>query len=155
MTLSEQLAANWDALGFIRWPLAFSFLAVLFLSGLSAYRLFRPGAWGDLRSKVWLDAILFWGAFATVSGALGTVVEGEGHGPEEGWPVLQPGQPLAEPHELVAVAPEPGEEPVQRSRVVAVHTPLVVAEAVEHEHAQAVPGEGREDMGGRGGGEAP
>lgn len=74
MTVTEQLAANWDALGFIRWPLAFSLLSVLFLSGLSTYRLFRPGAWGDLRSKVWVDAILFWGAFAVVSGALGTVV---------------------------------------------------------------------------------
>lgn len=74
MTLGEQLSANWYALGFIRWPLAFSFVAVVFLTGLSAYRLFRPGAWGDLRSKVWLDAILFWGAFAVVSGALGTVV---------------------------------------------------------------------------------
>jgi hypothetical protein len=74
MTFGEQVAANWYALGFIRWPLTFSLLAVVFLSGLSAYRLFRTGAWGDLRSKVWLDAILFWGAFAVISGALGTVV---------------------------------------------------------------------------------
>ena len=74
LTWQEQLAVNWNAVGFIRWPLAFSFVAVVLLSGLSAYRLFRPGAWGDLRSKVWLDAILFWGVFATISGALGTVV---------------------------------------------------------------------------------
>jgi hypothetical protein len=74
MTFGEQLAANWNAVGFIRWPLVFSLLAVVFLSGLSTYRLFRPGAWGDLRTKVWIDAILFWGGFAVVAGALGTVV---------------------------------------------------------------------------------
>jgi len=74
LTFGEQLAANWNAVGFIRWPLAFSFLAVTFLTGLSTFRLFRPGAWGDLRSKVWLDAVLFWGGFATITGALGTVV---------------------------------------------------------------------------------
>lgn len=72
--MGSQLAANYEALGFIRWPLTFSLLAVVFLSGLSTYRLFRPGAWGDLRTKVWVDAILFWGAFAVISGALGTVV---------------------------------------------------------------------------------
>lgn len=66
--------AQWQALGFIRWPLTFSLLAVALLSALSVYRLFRPGAWGDLRTKVWLDAILFWGAFAVISGVLGTVV---------------------------------------------------------------------------------
>ena len=64
----------WSELGLIRWPLAFSLLAVLLLSGLSVYRLFRPGAWGDLRTKVWLDAVLFWGGFAAISGVLGTVM---------------------------------------------------------------------------------
>lgn len=64
----------WDAIGFIRWPLTASLLAVVGLTMLSTYRLYRPGAWGDQRSKVWLDAILFWGGFATVSGVLGTVV---------------------------------------------------------------------------------
>lgn len=64
----------WYELGFIRWPLALSIVAVLFLSGLSVYRLYRPGAWGDLRTKAWLDAVLFWGGFAVVSGVLGTVV---------------------------------------------------------------------------------
>lgn len=64
----------WIQLGFIRWPLAFSFVAVVLLSGLSVYRLFKPGAWGDVGTKVWLDAILFWGAFGLIAGALGTVV---------------------------------------------------------------------------------
>jgi hypothetical protein len=66
--------SNWAALGFIRWPLTFSLLAVIGLTALSLYRLYKPGAWGDQRTRVWLDAILFWGAFATVSGVLGTVV---------------------------------------------------------------------------------
>ena len=64
----------WQSLGFIRWPLTLSILAVVALSALSCYRLFKPGAWGDLRSKVWVDAILFWGGFAMISGVLGTVV---------------------------------------------------------------------------------
>jgi len=64
----------WIQLGLIRWPLMFSLMAVVLVTGLSVQRLFRPGAWGDLRTKVWLDAILFWGAFALVAGVLGTVV---------------------------------------------------------------------------------
>jgi hypothetical protein len=68
------MTRNWAALGFIKWPLTFSLLAVVGLTALSVYRLYRPGAWGDRRTRVWLDAILFWGGFATVSGVLGTVV---------------------------------------------------------------------------------
>jgi len=64
----------WQALGMIRWPLTLSLFAVVALSALSCFRLFKPGAWGDLRSKVWVDAVLFWGGFAMVSGVLGTVV---------------------------------------------------------------------------------
>lgn len=64
----------WQALGVIRWPLTLSLFAVAALTALACYRLFKPGAWGDLRSKVWVDAILFWGGFAMVSGVLGTVV---------------------------------------------------------------------------------
>jgi hypothetical protein len=64
----------WVEMGFMRWPLAFSFVAVVLLAALSAYRVFKPDAWGDLRTKVWLDAILFWGAFAMIAGVLGTLV---------------------------------------------------------------------------------
>ena len=37
-------------------------------------RLFRPGAAGDLRTKAWLDSILFWGGFALIAGVLGTLL---------------------------------------------------------------------------------
>ena len=64
----------WEAIGFIRWPLTLSFLAVVLLALWSAVRLFRPGASPDLRTKAWLDAILFWGGFALISGVLGTLI---------------------------------------------------------------------------------
>lgn len=47
----------WKSIGFIRWPLLLSFLAVAILAVWSAIRLFRPGASPDLRTKAWLDAI--------------------------------------------------------------------------------------------------
>jgi len=64
----------WNSIGFIRWPLAFSLLAVVLLTGYSALRLYRPGAGPDLLTKAWLDAILFWGGFAMIAGVLGTLV---------------------------------------------------------------------------------
>ena len=64
----------WESMGFMRWPLAFSLLCVLLLSLYSGGRLFRPGASADLLTKTWLDAILFWGGFAMISGFLGTIV---------------------------------------------------------------------------------
>lgn len=68
------MSTIWQAMGVIRWPLAFSLLTVLLLSAWSAAKLFRPNAVADLRTKAWLDAILFWGAFAVIAGALGTLV---------------------------------------------------------------------------------
>ena len=64
----------WEAMGFIRWPLAFSLLAVVLLSIWSATKLFGWNATPDLRTKAWVDAILFWGGFAIIAGVLGTVV---------------------------------------------------------------------------------
>lgn len=64
----------WESMGFIRWPLAFSLLAVVLLSFYSVGRLYRPSASADLLTKAWLDAVLFWGGFAMISGVLGTVV---------------------------------------------------------------------------------
>lgn len=68
------IEALWNDFGFMRWPLMFSFMAVIGLALFSAVRLFRPGATPDLRSKAWLDAILFWGGFASISGVLGTLI---------------------------------------------------------------------------------
>lgn len=64
----------WESMGFMRWPLAFSLLAVALLALYSAGRLFGRGSRADLRTKVFVDAILFWGGFAVVSGVLGTVI---------------------------------------------------------------------------------
>ncbi len=64
----------WESMGFMRWPLAFSLLAVALLAFYSAGRLFGRSARADLRTKVFVDAILFWGGFAVVSGVLGTVI---------------------------------------------------------------------------------
>lgn len=64
----------WQEMGYIRWPLLFSFLAVVGLSLWSAMRLYRPGATADLRTKAWIDTVLFWGGFALIAGVLGTFV---------------------------------------------------------------------------------
>ena len=72
--MANQLVLVWDDMGFIRWPLFFSFIAVVGLALWSAFKLFRPSATPDLHSKAWLDAILFWGGFASISGVLATLV---------------------------------------------------------------------------------
>lgn len=64
----------WYEMGVIHWPLLVSLLAVAGLTAWSAVRLLRPGAAPDLRTKAWIDAILFWGGFALVAGVLGTLV---------------------------------------------------------------------------------
>lgn len=64
----------WHEMGFIHWPLAFSFVAVVALGLWSSIRLFRPGARGDVRTKAWLDSVLFWGGFGLISGVLGTLL---------------------------------------------------------------------------------
>ena len=64
----------WEGIGLIRYPLTFSLLLVVLLTLWSAAQLFRPSAWADPRSKAWVDAVLFWGGFAMISGVLGTLV---------------------------------------------------------------------------------
>ena len=64
----------WTAMGFARWPLTFSLVVVLCLALFSGYRLFRPQATPDLRTKAFVDAILFWGGFAVIWGVLGTLI---------------------------------------------------------------------------------
>ncbi len=64
----------WESVGLIRYPLAFSFLTVVVLGLWSASRLVGASASPTLRTKAWLDAILFWGGFAVVTGVLGTLI---------------------------------------------------------------------------------
>ncbi len=64
----------WQEMGVMHWPLAFSAVTTLALTAWSAVRLFQPGAWADLRTKAFIDATLFWGGFAAITGVLGTLV---------------------------------------------------------------------------------
>ncbi len=62
-----------QAIGVMRWPLAFSLLAVVALA-LRSFRLVKPDAMPDRHAKAWIDAILFWGGFAVITGVLSTLV---------------------------------------------------------------------------------
>lgn len=64
----------WIDMGVIRWPLLLTFLAVVALAVRSAAALYGPGAIADLRTRAWVDAVLFWGGFAFLTGVLGTLV---------------------------------------------------------------------------------
>ena len=74
LSLFEALSGFWVDVGFIRWPLGFSLLAVVVLSMVSAVRLMENGAEASPVTKTWLDSILFWGGFAAISGVLGSLV---------------------------------------------------------------------------------
>lgn len=67
------MGSQLEAVGFARWPLALSFALVVLFGLWSAARLFRPGASPDRRTRIWVDATLFWGAFGLLSGALGSL----------------------------------------------------------------------------------
>lgn len=64
----------WLDMGFIRYPLGFSVVVVGVLSVVSAVKLFANDARADGATRAWVDAILFWGGFAMVTGVLGTLV---------------------------------------------------------------------------------
>jgi hypothetical protein len=68
------MGALWHAMGFTRWPLTISLVAVLVLTLYASARLFRSGARADLRTRAFVDAILFWGGFALAWGVLGTLI---------------------------------------------------------------------------------
>lgn len=68
------MASVWNEVGWIRWPLLLSFVAVTGLGAWSALRLFVLDRQADLRTKTWVDAILFWGGFGMLSGVLGTLI---------------------------------------------------------------------------------
>ena len=64
----------WNDVGFIRWPLTFSLFAVVGLGLMSAATLFGRNSTAGLVAKTWVDAILFWGGFAAISGVLGSII---------------------------------------------------------------------------------
>jgi hypothetical protein len=64
----------WYVMGKIRWPLLMSVLVIVALTLWSATRLTGRNASADVRTKAWIDAILFWGGFALISGIFGTLM---------------------------------------------------------------------------------
>ena len=70
----NQISTVWQETGLPKWPLLLSFIVIACLSLWSANRLLGQEASPDLRTKAWIDAILFWGGFAMISGLLGTFV---------------------------------------------------------------------------------
>jgi len=68
------MGANWEAIGFFRWPMSLCFFLVVLLGLWSALKLFRPEASPELRLKAWLDGVLVWGFLAFLNGILGGVV---------------------------------------------------------------------------------
>lgn len=70
----DDMGSTLQMVGFWRWPLVVCFGLVVALGLWSAARLFRSGGSPDPRTRVWVDATLFWGLFALVCGALGSVM---------------------------------------------------------------------------------
>jgi len=70
----ESLGTLFYDMGFMRYPLAFTVLVIFALTSYSTVQLYKPGAWADLRTKTFLDGILFWGVFATITGVLGSLI---------------------------------------------------------------------------------
>lgn len=69
------MSAAWhDGFGIVRWPMALSVVALAALAIWTSLKLFGRQAKPDAQTKVWIDAILFWGGFAALSGALGTLL---------------------------------------------------------------------------------
>jgi hypothetical protein len=61
-------------MGFMGWPMLFALLVAVILTVWCASQLMGKRAVPGLRTKAWVDAIIFWGGFAGVSGALGGLV---------------------------------------------------------------------------------
>ena len=68
------MAELWMQMGFIGYPLAFCCFVIFALTSYSTVQLFKPSAWAEPRTKVFVDAILFWGGFTLIVGFLGTMV---------------------------------------------------------------------------------
>lgn len=58
--------------GIIMWPMLAAALGILYLAGVTAYRLRRPDADPDSIARS-LHSILFWGGVSVLLGLLGTV----------------------------------------------------------------------------------
>lgn len=63
-----------EDLGFMKWPMSFSLIAAVLLTLWSLRQLMGKGALPDLRTKAWVDAIIFWGGFAAVCGLLRSLI---------------------------------------------------------------------------------
>ncbi len=68
------MAELWVQMGWIGYPLALCCFVIFALTSYSTVQLFRPSAWAELRTKVFIDAILFWGGFTLIVGFLGTMI---------------------------------------------------------------------------------
>lgn len=68
------MLSSLEAVGFFRWPLLLSFVLVVALGLWSAFKLFHPRASPDPKTRIWVDATLFWGLFALIMGALGSLM---------------------------------------------------------------------------------
>ncbi len=73
-TIPLWLGEIWVDLGTMRWPMSFSLIMVVLLALWSARQLTGWRTSPDLRTKTLVDAILFWGGFALISGLLGSLV---------------------------------------------------------------------------------
>jgi len=70
----DSVLSRLDVLGGFSWLLGLSFALVMVLGLWSAGNLMRPGASADKRARIWIDATLFWGQFASLVGGIGAVV---------------------------------------------------------------------------------
>jgi hypothetical protein len=61
-------------MGFSRFPLVLCLALVVVFGLWSAFKLYRPGASPDPRTKAWVDAVLFWGGIAMLVGILGFLI---------------------------------------------------------------------------------
>ena len=68
------LSIIYGNLGFMKWPMSFAIVAAVILTVWSTKQLMGREAMPDLRTKAWVDAIIFWGGFAAVCGVLGSLV---------------------------------------------------------------------------------
>ena len=64
----------WERLGFIRFPMLLCLLVVLALVIWAGVKVLRSETATELKTKVWIDAVLIWGFFAFLTGLLGTTV---------------------------------------------------------------------------------